>query len=631
MYNAGKPNAHPISKHTTPSQPLHPTELEFPPGEPEPQVHQVFYRSLVEHACDAIMVVQQGRVVYRNHTHEKWFGFLTGDAVKLGLLARATSEDYERVSAYEQALCQGEDVPERCEMTLLSQAGRRLYLDVISQAVMHQGAPAIAIVLRDVTAHRETEDALRASETQYRDLYDEAPHAYLSVGTDGRILRANRRAVGLFGYPLDALIGRPVLTLCADSAVGRVRAQQIFQRFRAGRGTRDSEVEMRREDGAQIWASVSVHPIRNAQGDTVASRSIVVDITARKQAEATINALQCENRDLRDDINTTHNFEEIVGTSTALTCTLRQVEQVARTDATVLITGETGTGKELIVRALHQLSARQDRPLIKVNCTALAAGLIESELFGHEKGAFTGAIARKPGRFELANGGILLLDEIGDMPLELQAKLLRVLQEGEFERVGGTQTLTSDVRVVAATNRDLKQAVAANAFRADLFYRLHVFPIHLPPLRERSDDIPLLVQHFIDKCARQLGQRIKAVDPATMERLMAYPWPGNIRELEHVVERALILTRDSTLVIDETLLSMTHIPHVGIPTPTLHETRPTSITLKDVERDYIVHILDKTGWVVEGPKGAACILDLHPNTLRGRMRRLGIVRPHSRA
>jgi transcriptional regulator with GAF, ATPase, and Fis domain len=291
---------------------------------------------------------------------------------------------------------------------------------------------------------------------------------------------------------------------------------------------------------------------------------------------------------------------------------------VAGTDSSVLISGETGTGKELIARAIHDLSKRKDRPLIKVNCAALPAGLIESELFGHEKGAFTGAISRKIGRFELADGGTLFLDEIGDLPPGVQAKLLRVLQEHEFERVGGTQTIKVDVRLITATNRDLAKAVEENSFRTDLYYRLNVFPIHLPPLRERKEDIPLLTQYFINKYMTRMGKRIEKISQETMNRLIAYPWPGNIRELENIIERAVILSKGLILEIEDELLPSSHLPD---------QKEKGSLTLEEVERDHIVKILEKARWVIEGPKGAAKILNLHPNTLRSRMQKLGIKRP----
>ena len=325
-----------------------------------------------------------------------------------------------------------------------------------------------------------------------------------------------------------------------------------------------------------------------------------------------------ENIYLQEEIKTEHNFDEIVGRSPALKKVLTRVEKVAPADSSVLINGETGTGKELIARAIHDLSQRKDRPLIKVNCAALPIGLIESELFGHEKGAFTGALTKKTGRFELAHQGTIFLDEIGDLPPEIQVKLLRILQEPEFERVGGTQTIKVDVRVIAATNRDLEKAVSENSFRSDLYYRLNVFPIHLPSLREREGDVPLLVQYFVNKHASKMGKRIEKVNQKTMRRLTEYAWPGNIRELENVIERSVILSSESILEIEDefALPSSTH----------LDQEEKELVTLHDVERNHIVEILNQTGWVVEGRKGAARILDLHPNTLRGRMKKLGIKR-----
>jgi transcriptional regulator with GAF, ATPase, and Fis domain len=294
---------------------------------------------------------------------------------------------------------------------------------------------------------------------------------------------------------------------------------------------------------------------------------------------------------------------------------------VAATDSTVLITGETGTGKELIARAIHSHSRRKDKPLIKVNCAALPAGLVESELFGHEKGAFTGAIARRVGRFELAQGGTIFLDEIGELPAEAQAKLLRVLQEREFERVGGAAPIKVDVRVLAATNRDLLKAVREKTFREDLYYRLSVFPLHLPPLRERREDIPPLTFFLVNKFAARIGKRIDEANKETMQRLLAYPWPGNIRELENVLERAVILATGPTLEIRADMLPGTAEP----PAPESHAPVQPA-TLEATERDHILAILRQTGWVIEGARGAATILGLHPNTLRSRMKKLGIRR-----
>ncbi len=336
------------------------------------------------------------------------------------------------------------------------------------------------------------------------------------------------------------------------------------------------------------------------------------------QIEKLKDRLQAENIYLQEEIKTEYNFEEIIGASAAMKKVFQRIEQVANTDTTVLITGETGTGKELVARAIHNHSSRRERPPIKVNCAALPATLVESELFGHEKGAFTGAASRKVGRFELADGGTIFLDEIGDVPLEVQVKLLRVLQEQEFERIGGTQTIKVDVRLIAATNRDLSKAVKDGAFRADLFYRLNVFPIHVPPLRERKEDIPLLVQHFVNKFKQKISRDISEISDETMQLLIDYHWPGNVRELASVIERAVVMSTSPVLRIDREAFLVSPATVSGL---------QEFSALEDVEREHILKILNQTSWIIDGPKGAAKILGLHPNTLRHRLQKLGIQRP----
>ena len=342
--------------------------------------------------------------------------------------------------------------------------------------------------------------------------------------------------------------------------------------------------------------------------------------------------LEKENVYLREELRAEHNFEEIVGNSPALLKALHAVEQVAPTDSTVLIYGETGTGKELVARAIHSRSSRNGRALVSVNCSAISAGLVESELFGHVKGAFTGALERRIGRFELANGGTIFLDEIGELCLETQVKLLRVLQEHEFEPVGSSHPLRVDVRVIAATNRNLGEAVQAGRFRSDLFYRLNVFPIELPPLRERRSDIPQLVAFCLSQFSKRLGKKIDGVSRESMENLVNYPWPGNIRELHNVIERAIIVSTDPTLRLDRDLMPVAAAPKdMEVPKADSPEDRQADLksprpllTLDEVERNHIFAALQHTGGVVDGPKGAARILNLHPNTLRHRMDKLGI-------
>jgi formate hydrogenlyase transcriptional activator len=327
--------------------------------------------------------------------------------------------------------------------------------------------------------------------------------------------------------------------------------------------------------------------------------------------------LQAENVYLHEELKTSQHFDEIVGNSAALRLVLERVAQVAPTESTVLLLGETGTGKELFAHAIHERGPRRQRPLVGVNCAALPAGLIESELFGHEKGAYTGAVAQRAGRFEIANGGTLFLDEVADLPLELQGRLLRVLQEGEFERVGSSRTMRVDVRVIAATNQDLEAAVRDGRFRIDLYYRLGVFPIVLPPLRDRPDDIPPLVWFFVTRFQRRMGRHIERVPRPTMEALQHYDWPGNVRELQNVVERAMIRSAGEVLEIDDAFGRGLALPKV----------RAADRALAAAERAHIVAVLDECGWRVNGPGGAAESLALNPSTLRFRMKRLAIERP----
>jgi formate hydrogenlyase transcriptional activator len=342
--------------------------------------------------------------------------------------------------------------------------------------------------------------------------------------------------------------------------------------------------------------------------------------------------LEKENVYLQEEIRTEHNFEEIVGNSRALLELLRRVDQVAPTDSSVLIYGETGTGKELIARAIHDRSMRKSRPLVKVNCSAISAGLVESELFGHVKGAFTGAIERRIGRFELADGGTIFLDEVGELPLETQVKLLRVLQEREFEPVGSNRSVHVDVRIIAATNRSLRESIDAGTFRSDLYYRLNVFPLEVPPLRERCADIPQLAMFFLSRYSRNLGKRMEGISAAATERFNSYSWPGNVRELQNVIERAVILSHGPLLEADTDLMSVSTSETLrdttrktAAPVQT-SQPAPALKTLDEVERDHISAVLQQTRGVIEGANGAAKTLGMHPNTLRHRMEKLGIKR-----
>jgi PAS domain S-box-containing protein len=359
---------------------------------------------------------------------------------------------------------------------------------------------------------------------------------------------------------------------------------------------------------------------RFEMGSEVFYSLILRNVNERIEAEQKIRSLTEETEYLREEIKAHKNFDEIIGQSRPLIDVLKMVSQVARTEASVLIQGETGVGKELVAHAIHQNSRRSDKPFIQLNCAALPPNLVESELFGHEPGAFTGASKLRKGRFELADGGTIFLDEISELPLDVQAKMLHVLQEGQFERVGGSTTLTADVRVITATNRNLGAEIIAGRFRADLFYRLNVYPVTVPPLRDRREDIPLLVKYFIPRIANRIGKTVHQISPSTMNQLIEYDWPGNIRELKNVVERAIITSAGAELQLPKQITGMAS-------STVLCDKGVDFSTLERVERQHISSVLQATGWRISGPKGAAKILDINPSTLRFRIKKLGIQKP----
>jgi PAS domain S-box-containing protein len=469
---------------------------------------------------------------------------------------------------------------------------------------------------------REQQQSLRESEERFRVTVDTAPAMIWIVGTDFKCTYVNQRWLDFTGRTQEQELGTGwTEAIHPEDYDGTLK---IYESQCNAREPFEMVYRMRRHSGEYRWLLDTGVPRFAEDGAFLGYIGSCVDITERKESEVALqtaheelhqlkNQLEAENISLQQELQLDDKFGEIIGQSDAIKYVLFKVTQVAPTNTTVLITGETGTGKELVARAIHGASLRKDRPLIKVNCGALSPTLIESELFGHEKGSFTGAIARKQGRFELANGGTIFLDEIGELPPELQVKLLRVIQENEFERIGGSKTMKVDVRIIAATNRNLQTEVEKGAFREDLWYRLNVYPITVPPLRQRKEDIPLLVEHFSSLYAKKSGKTISSVSPRAMESLEAHSWPGNVRELANVIQRAVIHTQGSVLQL---------VDHWE---PVVSEPAATQ-TLEEVERDYIIRTLEKTGWRIEGKSGAATVLGLNPSTLRTRMLKLGIQR-----
>jgi PAS domain S-box-containing protein len=469
----------------------------------------------------------------------------------------------------------------------------------------------------DIHDRKQAEDKIRQQEIEVRQIVDLAPQLVSVFGPDRERLYANRVVLDYPGIGLDEWRQRRTGTHIHPDDSERVNA--CWERASRSGSAYDVELRVRKHDGSYRWFLARYNPVRDDKGQIMRWYVAGTDIEDRKQAE---ERLQNENVALREEIDKTSMFEEIVGPSQALQTVLSRISKVAPTDSTVLITGETGTGKELVARAIHRHSHRCSRAFVSVNCAAIPRDLIASELFGHEKGAFTGATQQRLGRFELAGGGTIFLDEIGELPAETQIALLRVLQEHEFQRVGGTRSIQTNVRVIAATNRDLKAAIAVGSFRSDLFYRIDVFPIEIPSLRERREDIPVLVEYFVERFARKAGKNITGVSKKTLEALQSYPWPGNIRELQNVIERSVIVCETENFSVDESWL--TREPAGSVPKSHLD----LSEKLAAQEKEMIEAALRECAGRVSGPSGAAVKLGMPGSTLETKIRSLKINKNH---
>ncbi|HKA20435.1 MAG TPA: sigma 54-interacting transcriptional regulator [Blastocatellia bacterium] len=472
-------------------------------------------------------------------------------------------------------------------------------------------------VLTDIEDRKRAEDKIREQERELRQMLDFAPQLVGVYGPNRERIHVNRIALDYLGVSLEEwrqTAERGAFVHPDD----RAREQDYFDRALSAGSAYELELRLRKGDGTYRWFLARLNPVRDDKGQIRRWYVACTDIEDRKRAE---EKLQQENVALREEIDETSMFEEIVGTSPALQTVLSRVSKVAPTNSTVLISGETGTGKELVARAIHRRSGRTSRAFISVNCAAIPHDLIASELFGHEKGAFTGATQRRLGRFELADGGTIFLDEVGELSPDIQVALLRVLQEREFERVGGVQPIHVDVRVIAATNRDLNVAVANGTFRQDLFYRLNVFPIEVPPLRERKDDLLMLVEYFMQRYAKRAGKNIRLIDKKALALLRSYDWPGNIRELQNIIERSVILSSGTVFSVDESWLSRETFPPASI-----IEASPQSKSAVEPrgERDIIEAVLVETRGRVWGPSGAAAKLGIPPSTLDHRIKALNI-------
>jgi formate hydrogenlyase transcriptional activator len=580
-------------------------------GAPFPALVQTLRENGVKSACSLPLTTAQHRLGVmsfgRSTTHEHTEGeiaFLQQVARQVAV-AVDNALNFERAQAYQRQLAQ-----ERDRLRVLLEVNNA----VVSKLDLHGLLNAISASLRRVIHHEYTSLAVFEPATnkmrmlaldfpEGKGLIREEMRMPLEGSIAGKAFRSRQPIV----LDRDAMeeFDSPTSRLLRDEGVRSVVSMPLITHERV-LGTltlaslRDAAFQQRDVDLlVQVGGQVAI-AVENA--------------LAFEEIAQLKNKLAQEKLYLEDEIRSEMNFEEIVGDSPAVRAVLKQMETVAATDSTVLIQGETGTGKELIARAIHNRSPRREHTFVKVNCAAIPTGLLESELFGHERGAFTGALSRRIGRFELAHGGTIFLDEVGDIPAELQPKLLRVLQEQEFERLGSTQTIRVDVRLVAATNRDLDAMVADRTFRSDLYYRLRVFPLLVPPLRERPEDIPTLVRYFVQKHARRLNRAVETIPAETLEALVRYPWPGNIRELENLIERAVIVSPGPVL----------RVPLGELKPPT--EAPGEQLTLHAAEREHILRALEATNWVLSGPRGAAVRLGMKRTTLQSKMRKLGVVR-----
>jgi len=569
----------------------------------ELQRSETKYRSLLDLSPVAIYLVDgAGQFISANQAGLKLFGSTADEFTGVPVAVTYSPEELSRLKTPIEAMGSGLT---RFERTFLRRDGAMLTVEVSLSPMLPGGRQ---VVMRDITDRKRAEDALKEQARQLQQVIDVAPVHMFIWEADANVSYGNRATLDYFGpiprkHPMEFL---DLVTHSEDIVALKKGIQESFKHGEAF----ETEVRMRRHDGDYRWFLYRLNPLRDEQGRITRWCGVRTDIDDQKRAQ---ERTRRENIALRDEIDKASMFEEIVGTSSALQTVLMRVAKVAPSDTTVLIAGETGTGKELIARAIHKRSQRSSRPFVSVNCAAIPRDLIASELFGHEKGAFTGALQRRLGRFELAEGGTIFLDEIGELNAETQVALLRVLQEREFDRVGGTRPIRADVRVITASHRDLPAEVSAGTFRSDLFYRINVFPVKVPPLRERRDDIRLLVEYFIDRYATKAGKRITSIEQKSLAHLQSYSWPGNIRELQNVIERSVILCDSDEFSVDESWLTLKPAA-----------VQPLREDLVDQEKKRIEAALAEAGGRVSGASGAAVKLGMPASTLDSKIKTLRI-------
>jgi formate hydrogenlyase transcriptional activator len=586
------------------------------------KVREEEFRSLIENAVIGVYRTNEnGDFLFANKRLAQMFGFKTAEEF-LGShpnAARMYVNPEERGSILD--IMKSKGFVDGAEIQFKRRYGETIWISVRARSI--KGKSGVNIYegfILDISDKKAVAIALQESEKRFRMLIEQAGDAFFIHDYSGKILDVNLRACETLGYDRDELLQMSISDI--DLEISKEKHKQRYWDSLQSEKHITFEGTHQRKDGSTF--PVEVRLGRVDLGDQPLLLSLTRDVTERKKSENKLkkafdeinelkNRLEEENIYLRREVEIRYRHKEIIGESRVIKKALMAAERVAKENTCVLIMGETGTGKEILARAIHNLSPRNGRSMIRVNCAALPSSLIESELFGRERGAFTGAASKQVGRFEVADKSTVFLDEIGELQMDLQAKLLRVLEDGTFERLGSSKTVNVDVRVIAATNRNLAELLKNDMFRRDLYYRLNVFPIIVPPLRERKEDIPLLVWAFVKGFSQSMGKSIKSIPRKIMQDLQDYHWPGNVRELKNVIERAMIMSSGSTLMLEKLQLEATAVDH--------------SMSLKDVERDHIIQVLEGTRWRVSGKNGASGILGLKDSTLRSRMKKLGIMRP----